>query len=386
MQLAESCRRHRGLLGAIVALALIAVAMPGAGAHKGMVSPFTYNEHVFPILRNRCGGCHYDGGPTPMSLLSYRDAQPWAEAIREQLVSEAMPPWDVDPAGPAPKGGHTLSPRELDILIMWAGGGTPQGDMTRPPAPVTHPRQWKLGKPDLTLTMSTAQVLGAGTTEETREFVLPTGLKRTTWVRGTDLLPGDPSMVRRAVVQAEHGGVLAVWGPGDDAMLAPHDGVFALDAGARLRLTIHYKKNFRDLHRAVEDRSQIGLYFAKSSAARNAIQALELEPDHTDSGSERPRLAATAKTAMRVVALRPLLDRDYQSIAVDAVLPTGRRSLLRLRFPRAAWPRRYWLDEPVAVPPGARIEAIGIEAPLASGALPSPAAHRLQIALDFIAK
>ena len=159
MQRAECSAVHRGCIAAIVALVLIALAMPGADAHKGMVSPFTYNEHVFPILRDRCGSCHYDGGPTPMSLLSYQDAQPWAEAIREQLVSEAMPPWYADPAGPAVRGGHTISPRELDILIMWAGGGTPQGDVTKTPAPAIHPRQWKLGEPDLTLTMNAAQVL-----------------------------------------------------------------------------------------------------------------------------------------------------------------------------------------------------------------------------------
>ena len=43
-----------------------------------------------------------------MSLTTYIDALPWAESIREQLVGERMPPWYVDPTGPAVKGGHFL--------------------------------------------------------------------------------------------------------------------------------------------------------------------------------------------------------------------------------------------------------------------------------------
>jgi len=383
MQDAEGSKVHRGCIAAIVVLVLIALAMPGADAHKGMVSPFTYNEHVFPILRNRCGSCHYDGGPTPMSLLSYQDAQPWAEAIREQLVSEAMPPWYADPSGPAVRGGHTISPRELDVLIMWAGGGTPQGDLTKTPAPAVHARKWKLGEPDLTLTMNAAQVLGADATEETAEFVLATGLERTTSVSAIDLLPGVPSIVRDAVVRAEDGRVLALWGAGDEPMLAPGGAVFPLEAGATLRLRIHYKKNYRDIHRAMEDRSQIGLYFAKSSAADAAIQTLELAAGSAEHGSEHQRLVATVETSMRVLALRPSLDRDYQSIAVDAVLPTGRRPLLRLRSPRADRGRRYWLNEPVDLPPATQIEVIAIAAPPSSTGKRSPAVH---VAIDFIAR
>src|SRR5688500_1227100 len=87
----------------VLALLLAASSMQ---AHKPITSPYTYNEHVFPIMRDRCGRCHVSGGATPMSLLTYREASPWAESIREQLTAEAMPPWYADPTGPAVKGGH----------------------------------------------------------------------------------------------------------------------------------------------------------------------------------------------------------------------------------------------------------------------------------------
>ena len=38
--------------------------------HKEKTSPFTYNNEIFPLLRDKCGRCHVDGGPAPMSLIS----------------------------------------------------------------------------------------------------------------------------------------------------------------------------------------------------------------------------------------------------------------------------------------------------------------------------
>ena len=41
-------------------------------AHKGVTSKYTYNDDVYPILRDKCGRCHTDGGPAPMSSAQVR--------------------------------------------------------------------------------------------------------------------------------------------------------------------------------------------------------------------------------------------------------------------------------------------------------------------------
>ena len=71
---------------------LVAFGSQTTEAHKGITSKYNYNEHVFPILRERCGSCHYTGGPAPMSLVDYLAAVPWAESIREVLIAQKMPP------------------------------------------------------------------------------------------------------------------------------------------------------------------------------------------------------------------------------------------------------------------------------------------------------
>lgn len=52
----------------------------------------TFTKDVAPILFKNCVGCHRPGDTAPMSLLSYKDARPWARSIREKVLTRAMPP------------------------------------------------------------------------------------------------------------------------------------------------------------------------------------------------------------------------------------------------------------------------------------------------------
>ena len=99
--------KRRSLIWLSVAIGVALLAATTIDAHKGITSKYTYNDDVYPILRDKCGHCHAEGGSAPMSLLKYDiesgGAAAWAESIRENLVSEAMPPWYADPTGPAVK-------------------------------------------------------------------------------------------------------------------------------------------------------------------------------------------------------------------------------------------------------------------------------------------
>ncbi len=66
-----------------------------------------------------------------MSLMTYNDAVPWAESIRDELSAGRMPPWPVDPTSPPVKGGHPISSRDIDMIVVWASGGTPQGNLAQ---------------------------------------------------------------------------------------------------------------------------------------------------------------------------------------------------------------------------------------------------------------
>jgi hypothetical protein len=354
--------RRLGLLarlsiGIAAAACVLMLCVHEAQAHKFVTSKYDYNKDVFPILRDRCGSCHVDGGAAPMSLLTYKDAVQWAESVREELVAQRMPPWYVDPSSPPIKGDRPISPREIDMLVTWASGGTPQGDLERKPAPAVFHPQWRAGLPDLEIEMDNVHVLGADVSDENFEVILTTGLRDTRWVKLVDLRPGTPSIVRDAIISSDSGSILAVWEPGSDAIPMPNGGAFRLPAGAKLHLRMHYKKQWYDEGKTQSDKSTVGVYFTEAPASGHEIEALAVDVSKisTELPGRRTLNGRLAKAA-RVVAIRSTVDRPYASVSVQAVTPSGRDvQLLELRAPQPAWPRRYWLQDPVDLPLGSEV-------------------------------
>ena len=89
--------------------------------------------------------------------------------------------------------------------------------------------------------------------------------------------------------------------------------------------------------------------------------------------------------AAQIVALRPMLDRAYQSVNVDAITPSGENvPLLRLRGAQPQWFRRYWLQTPVEIPAGSKVMVH--VTPLSDYSGQPSAAKRfpLQVILDYI--
>ena len=59
-------------------------------------STVTFTKDVLPILQENCQSCHRPGQIAPMSLLTYKDARPWAKAIKTAVATRKMPPWFAD--------------------------------------------------------------------------------------------------------------------------------------------------------------------------------------------------------------------------------------------------------------------------------------------------
>ena len=114
------------------AVVLVTAALVGAWsirseAHKPITSPFTFSEDVLPIVSAQCAACHAPGGVAPMSLLTHADAVPWAESIRVELMAGHMPPWGIESPTGRFRNLRPFSAREMNVLLTWASGGTPQG-------------------------------------------------------------------------------------------------------------------------------------------------------------------------------------------------------------------------------------------------------------------
>ena len=140
------------IISAIV-LTAVALGVQRGEAHKAITSKYTYNDDVFPIFRDRCSSCHVPGGVAPMSLMTYDDAFPWAESIRAELVAAHMPPWNAEAGFGEFKQAHTLSAKELDVILTWATGGNPRGALDQKIPTVSLKNDWTMGAPDLAIKM-----------------------------------------------------------------------------------------------------------------------------------------------------------------------------------------------------------------------------------------
>jgi mono/diheme cytochrome c family protein len=190
----------RTLFTAHAALTILAAAffvspLSGGGSLAKSGASVTFNKDVAPILFKSCVECHRPGEAAPMSLLSYKEARPWARSIREKVVSREMPPWHADPRVGQFSNNPRLKQAEIDAITAWVDGGAKEGDpRDLPPAP-KFVEGWRIGRPDLILEMPEEFTLEADGTDEYHHFVIDTGFTEDKYVQIAEVRPGNRRIV-----------------------------------------------------------------------------------------------------------------------------------------------------------------------------------------------
>ena len=128
-----------------------------------------------------------------MPLTTYREARPWAVAIKEEILERRMPPW-----GAASGYGHfandmSLTGREISLILSWADGGAPSGvllaDEDKQPVFIPPLSGWELGPPDATIAVAENQKIAADSPFRVERFEVNTGLKQARWIRALQFDP-----------------------------------------------------------------------------------------------------------------------------------------------------------------------------------------------------
>src|SRR5262249_26470325 len=155
----QSRRRRSSVMKKVlfISLALLTGCLflsPSGSANIGNTSKIvTFNKDVAPILFKNCAVCHRPDDIAPFSVLSYKDARPWAKSIREKVLSREMPPWGADPHYGEFSNDTRLKQSEIETIVAWVDGGAKEGaPKDLPPAP-NFSDAWRIGKPDVVLPM-----------------------------------------------------------------------------------------------------------------------------------------------------------------------------------------------------------------------------------------
>ena len=356
----------------------------------------TFHKSVEPILQARCQNCHRPGEAAPMSLLTYKDARPWAKAIREAVLLRQMPPWFADPAHGSFSNDRRLSKEEIDTLVAWADSGAKEGDLRDAPPPRTFAEGWAMGKPDQVIEMPNAYEVPASGTVEYTYIVVPTGFTEDKWVQQVEVRPGNKKVVHHIVIVIRPPGakympdakpgipyvppkgeekhrpdngqgsfqmvnsieMVGVYVPGGVPYELKPGQARLIPKGSDLVFQMHYTTNGK----AGADQSRIGFIFAKEPPKERVVNTFvsnlnfRIPPQDADYAVHA---RVTLYQPATVLSLFPHMHVRGKSFEYRVTYPTGETETL-LDVPKYDfnWQLSYYLKEPKLLPQGSVIECI----------------------------
>ena len=141
-----------------------------------------------------------------MPLLNYREARPWAKAIKSAVLLRRMPPWHADPAHGEFSNDRSLTPSEARTIVQWVDSGAPEGSPKDAPKPREFAEGWRIGEPDLVFEMPKEFHVPANGIVEYQWIMIPSGFKEDTWIQAVEVRPGNRGVVHHVVVYAREDG------------------------------------------------------------------------------------------------------------------------------------------------------------------------------------
>ena len=133
-------------------LALCAAACANIHGHDVITTAITWDREISRLVYTHCASCHHPEGMA-FSLMTYKEARPWAEAVKEEVLARRMPPWGAIKGFGDFRNDQGLTPEEMEIVTSWADGGVPEGeDKDLGPAPkLSNPLPSNSAKDDFVL-------------------------------------------------------------------------------------------------------------------------------------------------------------------------------------------------------------------------------------------
>jgi peroxiredoxin len=332
----------------------------------------TYSKDVARIVEAKCQACHRPGQIGPMPLMTADDAAAWGSMIKRVVTSGRMPPWHADPQFGHFSNDRRLADAEKQTLLKWVEQGCPPGDPKDAPPAKTYPDGWRIGTPDVVITMPTAYQVpataGPGGVPY-QHFQVPTNFDQDMWVQAAEARPGAREVVHHIVVYAAKPGelrqrgedrvgqnLLVAHAPGDLPSVYEPGYAKKVPKGAILLFQMHYTPDGTSR----EDQSSVGLIFAKEPPKYEVKSRAVMNPRFViPAGADDYEVKAqsTFQQDALLVNLLPHMHLRGKAFSFEAVYPDGKRETL-LSVPRYDfnWQSNYRLAEPLKMPAGTRLE------------------------------
>jgi hypothetical protein len=235
------------------AISLLAFAGVAAAAPDEQPVP-TFSKDIAPIFQRSCDNCHREGSIAPMSLLTYKDARPWARSIKEKVARRQMPPWHIDRNVGVTKfkDDPSLTDAQIATISAWVDRGAPEGnpaDMPPPPQ-FTAADKWHIN-PDLVVSMAKPYILHATGGDEYADIDIDPGLTEDRYIQAIETKPDlGYKVVHHATTNLVEdpeedpiGLFLNEYAIGKSADIFPPDSGRLIKAGSLIHLNLHLHPN-----------------------------------------------------------------------------------------------------------------------------------------------
>ncbi len=331
-------------------------------------TPKFYGQ-VDAILFQHCSKCHRPEDSAPFSLLSLEDAKANAQMIAEVVRDETMPPWYANKNHGAFQNDASLSREERNTLLKWVETGCLAGDLTAAkPVPESPSSDWKMGKPDLVITMLEQHSVPATGFVDYRYSVLPHLFLHDTWIESVEIRPTNRNVVHHCNLAyvtndgASDKTFITGYVPGGQPLdLGRFDNgvAYRIPRGAGLGLQIHYTTTGKK----ETCRIQVGLRFPRGVVNKQMRHFL-LDPRGWKITPYDPAFAIRAKHTMEknatLLGLFTHMHVRGRDMTFYAVEPDGtRETLLQIPNYNFEWQLGYEIkpgDKHLAA--GTTVEAV----------------------------
>jgi len=382
-------------------------------------APVTFNKDIAPIFYAKCADCHRPGEAGTFSVLSYKDARPWARSIKEKVVTREMPPWHADPHVGKWTNDRRLTAEQIEKIAAWVDQGAVEGNpKDLPPAP-KFSEGWSIGKPDVVISMQDEHTLDASGPDEYQYFDIPTNFTEDKYVQMAEARPGNRKIVHHIIAFVVPAGspnlskmskemrdkavemslnstpfyrdgflirmrenqpvyndgsevpanlrpfndvddFLTAYAPGSNYGIWKPGTAKRIPAGAILRFQVHYSKVAGKVEK---DRSMVGLIFAKeppSSLMRTRAVANVFFQIPPQADNHRVTAAWTPKSDITIYTLMPHMHYRGKAMEIKVAYPDGRtETLLNVPNYSFAWQTSYEPRSLIRVPAGSKIMVSG---------------------------
>jgi hypothetical protein len=332
-----------------------------------------------------------------MSLLTYDEARPWAKSIKQAVATKKMPPWFADPHYGKFSNERTLAQADIDTLVNWVDTGAAAGNPKDAPKAIAWVEGWRIGKPDVVLSMSAAFSVPASGTIDYQYVVIPTGFTEDKYIQMAEARPGDPAVIhhiiafirepgnpwlknlkpgtafdaREAEREAEAhpqkgrregggfgGDFLAGYAPGTLPNIMVPGEAKLVPAGSDIILQLHYTANGK----AATDISKVGIVFATTAPTKRVL-TLAATTANFAIPPGAPDYQVEAKLTLQddatLINLLPHMHFRGKDFTYRVTYPSGEsETLLEVPHYDFNWQLTYDLAQPKLLPKGTVIDCV----------------------------